>query len=184
MAMPGTAFETLLTTPLAASDLSGRLKVTVRRRSSSRIHLWAGSLLGAQVLLWMASGAVMSWFQIDLVRGETHSVSITPPPELESAKLCNAWRRHCANRKARRRWSCAPFSGRPVYEVETHRRPGAIVRRATGEKMSPIDEETLRAKSPASDFVGDGGYRQIVALIDGSAARISRQRRPSGGLIS
>ncbi|VAV89598.1 hypothetical protein MNBD_ALPHA05-2227, partial [hydrothermal vent metagenome] len=29
-----------------------------------RIHLWAGLLLGIQVIIWMMSGVVMSWFHI------------------------------------------------------------------------------------------------------------------------
>ncbi|MEM9233281.1 MAG: PepSY domain-containing protein [Pseudomonadota bacterium] len=35
----------------------------------TRIHLWTGLLLGLQVIAWMASGVIMSWFDIDTVTG-------------------------------------------------------------------------------------------------------------------
>ena len=36
---------------------------------SSKIHKWAAITIGIQVLLWVAGGFVMSWFNIDDVRG-------------------------------------------------------------------------------------------------------------------
>ncbi|MEE9330062.1 MAG: PepSY domain-containing protein [Parvularculaceae bacterium] len=44
----------------------------------TKVHLWAGLLLGVQVLLWMSSGVIMSWFHIDDVRGTTRAADIAP----------------------------------------------------------------------------------------------------------
>jgi len=41
------------------------------KRVLQKAHRWLGLLLFIQVTLWMASGVVMSWFPIELVRGET-----------------------------------------------------------------------------------------------------------------
>ncbi|RFB03992.1 PepSY domain-containing protein [Parvularcula marina] len=48
------------------------------KRIITRIHLWAGLLLGLQVAIWMASGVIMSWFPIEEVRGETRAVPAIP----------------------------------------------------------------------------------------------------------
>jgi hypothetical protein len=39
-------------------------------RTSSIIHKWAGITIGIQVILWIAGGLVMSWFNIGDVRGD------------------------------------------------------------------------------------------------------------------
>ncbi len=51
----------------------------------TKVHLWAGLLLGLQVLLWMSSGIIMSWFHIDDVRGTTRAADIAPSPIVLSA---------------------------------------------------------------------------------------------------
>lgn len=35
-----------------------------------KIHKWIGLIIGIQILLWFVSGLVMSWFDIDTVRGD------------------------------------------------------------------------------------------------------------------
>lgn len=39
------------------------------KRLITTVHLWAGLLLGVQVVIWMSSGVVMSWFDIEAVTG-------------------------------------------------------------------------------------------------------------------
>mgnify|MGYP001195403238 CR=1 FL=1 len=38
--------------------------------AASRVHKWLALILGAQLLIWFASGALMSFLPIDKVRGE------------------------------------------------------------------------------------------------------------------
>ena len=42
--------------------------------AASRVHKWLALIIGAQLLIWFASGAIMSFLPIDKVRGE-HLVS-------------------------------------------------------------------------------------------------------------
>ena len=37
---------------------------------ASRLHKWLALFIGAQLLIWFASGALMSFLPIDKVRGE------------------------------------------------------------------------------------------------------------------
>lgn len=46
---------------------------TLRSRihiGASRLHNWQALFIGAQLLIWFASGALMSFLPIDKVRGE------------------------------------------------------------------------------------------------------------------
>ncbi len=122
-----------------------------------RLHLWAGVLLGIQVTLWMLSGVVMSWFHLDLVRGE-RSMFQAPPPELEAINYASPGG-VIAQMDGAQAVELRYFLGRPVYEVKAV--DGyALFDARTGTKISPIDEETARAVAK-QDYIGDG---EIVAL--------------------
>lgn len=45
----------------------------------TRVHKWAGLIIGLQLLLWMLSGLFMSWFYIEDVRGEWLAEQIAIP---------------------------------------------------------------------------------------------------------
>ena len=51
--------------------------------AASRVHKWLALILGAQLLIWFASGALMSFLPIDKVRGEhlvdRETVAAIPP---------------------------------------------------------------------------------------------------------
>ncbi len=117
-----------------------------------RIHLWSGLILGVQVLLWMASGVVMSWFPIELVRGETSAFS-APDTPLDAQTYASpggiiAQAEGPVSLELRR------FLGRPVYLT---RGPGAagLYDASTGEKLTPLKEDMAR-RVAAQDYVGDG----------------------------
>ena len=63
-----------------------RLKLHI---AASRIHRWLALFVGAQLILWFASGLVMSLLPIDRVRGEHLIVSEKPrlPPNLDYAPI-------------------------------------------------------------------------------------------------
>lgn len=126
-----------------------------------RVHVWTGLLLGVQVLLWMLSGVVMTWFHIDLVHGE-RAMFAAPPPELE-AKSYAAPGGVIAQSEGAQSVTLRSFLGRPVYEVESLA-GRALFDAETGKKLSPIDEAAARAVA-RSDFVGAGEI-ETVALLD------------------
>lgn len=120
-------------------------------------HRWLGLALAVQVSLWMASGFVMSWYDIKLVRGETNSMTVIPP-ELEPRTYANPGGVIVQSPGATG-VRLKSFLERPVYEVAAAAGP-AIFDAVSGEKISPISEDDAR-RVAARDFTGDG---KIVAM--------------------
>ncbi|MCF6275773.1 MAG: PepSY domain-containing protein [Robiginitomaculum sp.] len=52
-------------------------------RTLTRVHKWAGLVLGIQIILWFASGLFMSFFDIDNVRGDNIAEAHTWPLRME-----------------------------------------------------------------------------------------------------
>lgn len=125
-------------------------------------HLWLGLLLGVQVILWMASGAVMSFFDIGLVRGETQAAAEIPK-ELPVRSYANPGG-PLAQTPGAVGLRLKFFLNRPVYEV----RSGDGYRlfdAQSGEEVSPITEEQAREVA-RRDFVGDGAVKTVRLLND------------------
>lgn len=120
-------------------------------------HRWLGLVLAIQVLLWMASGAVMSWFDIAMVRGETNAVR-SFAPELDLRSYANPGG-VIARAPGATRIELRSFLERPVYEADG---PNglALFDAETGERISPISEDLAR-RVAQRDFIGEGA---IVAL--------------------
>lgn len=127
-----------------------------------RLHLWAGVLLGVQVTLWMLSGVVMSWYHLDLVRGE-RTMFDAPPPELAAQSYASPGG-VIAQSEGALSVELRSFLGRPVYEVESVG-GRALFDAQTGEKLSPIEEATVR-RIAQGDFVGEGAIETIALLDD------------------
>lgn len=126
-----------------------------------RLHLWAGVLLGVQVMLWMLSGVVMSWYHLDLVRGERTMFS-APPPELSAQSYASPGG-VIAQSEGALSVELRTFLGRPVYEVQSVS-GRALFDAQSGEKISPIGEAAAR-RVAESDFVGEGEI-ELIALLD------------------
>lgn len=118
-----------------------------------RVHLWAGLILGVQVLLWMASGVVMSWFPIELVRGETNAYS-APAAVLEPATYASPGG-VLARAEGATSLELTHFLGRPVYIARGPNGPAGLFDAASGERLSPLSEELAR-KVAGRDYLGDG----------------------------
>jgi len=54
-------------------------------RVLTRVHKWAGLVLGIQLILWFASGLFMSFFDIDNVHGDNMAEGRTWPLKMEQA---------------------------------------------------------------------------------------------------
>ncbi len=125
-----------------------------------RVHLWAGLLLGAQLLLWMASGVVMSWFHIDIVHGDTRAAFIALP-ELEARSYVSP-SDILVQISGVTEIRLTTLLGRPVYETRT---PDGIVLfdAGSGEKLPPATEENVRAIAK-SDYVGAASIRDVELM--------------------
>jgi len=118
-----------------------------------RIHLWAGLILGIQVLLWMASGVVMSWFPIELVRGET-STFVSPPIELEAQAYASPGG-IIAQAQGATSVELKRFLGRTVYLASNESGAIAMFDASSGERLTPLKEADVQ-RIAKQDFVGDG----------------------------
>ena len=125
-----------------------------------RVHLWAGLILGIQIFLWMLSGVVMTWFDLDLVRGERAAFS-SPAPELDARNYASPGG-VIAQLDGASRVELRYFRGRPVYEVEGVV-DAALFDALSGEKISPLTE-TIARTIAKSDFIGDGDVERMILL--------------------
>ncbi len=116
-----------------------------------RVHLWAGLILGIQVLLWMASGVIMSIFPIELVRGETTAYR-APAAVLEPATYASPGG-ILAQSEGATSVELKHFLGRPVYAT-SGASPG-LFDASTGERMTPLSERLARSVA-AQDYLGEG----------------------------
>ena len=123
-------------------------------------HLWLGLLLGVQIMLWMASGVVMSVFDIALVRGERNAVQ-SIAPELEARSYANPGG-VIAQAPGAQTVELRHFLGRQVYEVNGVGGV-AIFNAHTGEKLSPISEEQAR-EIARLDYAGEAEIMKIALL--------------------
>lgn len=130
------------------------------QRAVTVAHRWLGLLLFGQVAVWMMSGVVMSWFPIELVRGETAATIDEPielpirsyfPPAGVVAQVSEATSVQLTSR-----------FGRPVYLVRT-RSGAALFDADDGRRLSPIKEQEARLVAE-QDFLGDGEIASVELL--------------------
>lgn len=118
----------------------------------SAAHNWLALFLAAQVMLWMLSGAVMSLFPIDLVRGRTNAMK-DYPVELGAFGYANIGG-VIAQTPGATEVTLTHFMNRPVY-VARGVTGAAIFDAQTAQKLSPLKEDAARAVAK-KDFVGKG----------------------------
>lgn len=127
-------------------------------RAVHAAHRWLGLALAAQIVLWMMSGVVMSWFAIEDVRGESAAAMAAPialratsyfPPGGVIAEAPDATG---VELKA--------WLGRPVYVV-TSEKGRALFDADSGAKLSPIGQD-LAKKAAEADFRGEGELKRLT----------------------
>lgn len=132
------------------------------RRLIELIHLWLGLILGAQVVLWMASGVIMTFFDLPLVRGELNA-AVKIPIEFEARNYSSPGG-VIAQTPGANELKLKHFLGRPAWEARGADGV-ALFDAQTGEKLSPLSEDLARAVA-REDFVGDGKVETVELLAD------------------
>lgn len=132
------------------------------RRLIELIHLWLGLILGAQVVLWMASGVVMTFFDLALVRGESNA-AVRIPIELEARNYSSPGG-VIAQTPGANELKLKHFLGRPAWEARGAEGV-ALFDAQTGEKLSPLSADRARAVA-REDFVGDGKIETVELIAD------------------
>jgi hypothetical protein len=123
-------------------------------------HRWLGLLLAAQVLIWMASGVIMSWFPIELVRGET-AASVKAPLALAPTSYFPPGG-VIADFPGATDVRLKTWLGRPVYAVKGEE-GAALFDAETGERLTPLPE-ALAKKVAEADFRGEGELKRLVLM--------------------
>lgn len=129
-------------------------------RFALHLHRWLGLLLGIQIALWILSGVIMSWFHIELVRGESYA-TIQEPRELVAQGFI-APGGIIARSPGATNVQISYFMGRTVYLTSGN---GAdnMFDALTGEKITPLKEKTARAIAE-SDYAGNASIAHARLL--------------------
>lgn len=128
-----------------------------------KFHKWLGLVIGIQVLFWAAGGFVMTFFDIEEVRGEhtmaqpaaytlNGDISITATQALQQIDF------------EPESMTLKGFLGNPVWVAQSEGKQ-AIVDATTGQKLSPLDESMARQVALA-DFSGEGELASIQLLSE------------------
>lgn len=128
-----------------------------------KFHKWLGLIIGIQVLFWAAGGFVMTFFDIEKVRGEhtmaqpaaftlNGDISITASQALQKIDF------------KPESMTLKGLLGNPVW-VATQQEQQAIIDATTGEKLSPLDESMARQIALA-DFSGEGELAELNLLAE------------------
>ena len=130
---------------------------------ASRVHKWLALIIGAQLLLWFASGSVMSILPIETVRSE-HLVSRAVAPVRDLSRLISpAQLPHTAGmpiRSLRYRM----LLGQPVAEITAMNGEIVLADALTGERRHPIDASEAR-RIAEDAWLGDGAAFTSVEQV-------------------
>ena len=125
-------------------------------------HRWLGLFLAIQVILWMASGVFMSWFDIRLVRGET--VATQQFPIALVAQNFVAPGGIIAQTGEVESITLTRFMGEPVYRVTRFGRD-MMFDALTGEQLTPLAKETVQ-QIANTDYSGSASIQRALLLTN------------------
>lgn len=135
--------------------MSGHFRI---KRWVRFVHRWLAVLIGGQVLLWLASGVVMSWFPIDVVRGEdTAPVVISPAIAARNYASPGGVIAQMDDEVIELR--LRTIGGRLVYEAIA-RKGRALFDPATGNRIQQLDEAGARQAAQLA-YIGDGEIEAV-----------------------
>lgn len=120
-----------------------------------KIHKWIGLIVGIQVVLWIAGGLYMTWYPIEVIRGE-HNLREVEPPALNAAGALIPVADAIATAGGARITGLEVgfMLNDPVYRLERAEGSHMLVDALSGEIISPISEQKALALAIA-DFAGE-----------------------------
>lgn len=122
---------------------------------ASRLHRWIGLLIGAQVILWFASGWFLSFFPIEKVRGEDQMRAPVAQPVRAADIAAPLSRFLSGDQRDLVRLEVHSLDGRPVVLLERATGRPALHELATGQRISPISAPTA-VRLARADYIGAG----------------------------
>ncbi len=131
-------------------------------RWTSRLHRWLAIIVGVQVFLWLLSGAVMAWFTLADVRGESRT-SLILPTQLYSQNFI-APGGVIARAPGAIKVTLENLHGKTVYLTEgSEPESNAMFDALTGEKLTPLKEIDARLIAQR-DYAGEAVIRHALLL--------------------
>jgi hypothetical protein len=131
------------------------------QRRLRRLHLALATVVGAQVLLWFASGLFMVSFDIDRVRGDhlrtDHSPAFLPESGFVAPEIAMAAAPFPANEAL-----LVMRSGEPVWVVR-YGDEEVLISGLTGERLPVLGEAEMR-RLAEKNYAGRGGLESLAYL--------------------
>ncbi|WP_162143752.1 PepSY domain-containing protein [Hellea balneolensis] len=128
----------------------------------TRVHKWAGLILGIQIVIWFASGLFMALFPIDEVRGshlaEKATWSLTDAKVIPLEIAMTAYDGNLTGA------SLTSIAGEPAYALIGDKGTQLINAR-TGEPWEPVGEKAIRLAADKY-YKGDGEIAALKRLIE------------------
>ena len=124
-------------------------------RWTIRVHKWIALIVGIQIILWVAGGVVMTVLSIESVRGE-HNIAVPAPFAIQPANLISPQSAIDVLEvdEGVLEVRLQTWQDQPVYNVFRLDGSSSLVDARTGERITPISEETAVAVA-LSDYAGD-----------------------------
>lgn len=138
-------------------------------------HKWLSLIIGAQVMLWLATGVYMVVINLDFIHGDhlvrnmTETVSGEYEPGVTFADMLTDY-------PDASEIALASWIGQPVYRVQS---PGGthLVNAETGEEISPLSQEDAIAVA-RYHYTRTADVTAVTLLIDKAEAPSEIQSRP------
>lgn len=133
-------------------------------RLVASIHKWLGLIVGAQLIVWTATGLFFASFHIVDVRGEklVHPPDHVGKIDVSRVKLSTADALKAVAEDQPALVTLKPLAGDPVYEIRAD--IGTfLVSAETGAVLSPLSEE-LAGRIASERWAGEGGLQSMELL--------------------
>jgi hypothetical protein len=118
-------------------------------RAATILNKWLALLVGAQILLWVASGLFFAIVPIERVRSE-HMIAPEAPVPMRADVIADGLRRVGAARA--HQVEIRPLLGRPAAVLLTEGARPRLYDLATGQALSPLDAALARRIAEAADM--------------------------------
>ncbi len=107
---------------------------------STFFHKWLGLAIGIQVVLWVLSGLIMVWWDIEVIRSE-HNIADQPAFEISATDAILPVQTIVQRAgKPAQTVTLRALGGKPVYQADFEDGQSSIYDAATGELLTPISE--------------------------------------------
>ncbi len=122
-----------------------------------RTHKWIGLIIGVQALLWMISGLYMVVVPLDVIHGDHLAHVYSDPLKPSGTRIDQGalMQRYPGITSVRLK----SMLGKEVFEIRQGKQ-AALVDAASGNKISPIDIETVK-RLAGEAYTGDAAIRSV-----------------------